>query len=108
MARFDRRFLSIEEQTVPVRTLDSFEFTPDVVKIDVQGAEHQVVKGAVETFRRADPITIVEAPTKELVDLFASLNMTAYALQGDSLTAKWRASTNVLFLSAKRRRQLKL
>jgi FkbM family methyltransferase len=46
---------------VEQRTLDSFELTEvDFIKIDVEGWEHNVVKGGVETIRRCKPVMIVE------------------------------------------------
>lgn len=108
MAAFDPAQLSIMEQTVEVKTLDSFDLVPDVVKIDVQGAEYQAVKGGIETFRRATPVTIVESPSPALVELFSTLGMSAYAFVRGALKQDWKNSTNVLFLSPQRRRELKL
>jgi FkbM family methyltransferase len=49
------------EITVPVRTLDSFGFEDvDFLKIDVEGFELQVLKGASETLKRWKPTIIVE------------------------------------------------
>lgn len=46
---------------VEVRTLDSFDLPEvDFIKIDVEGWEHNVVKGAVETIRKWRPTMIVE------------------------------------------------
>jgi FkbM family methyltransferase len=49
------------EVTVPVKTLDSFAFEDvDFIKIDCEGAELQVLKGARETIERWKPTLIVE------------------------------------------------
>jgi FkbM family methyltransferase len=46
---------------VDVRTLDSFEFERvDAIKIDVEGAELDVLRGATATLRRARPLLLVE------------------------------------------------
>lgn len=46
---------------VPVRTLDSFGYDDvDCVKIDVEGWELPVVRGAAETIRRCRPVVVVE------------------------------------------------
>jgi len=47
---------------VPVRPLDAIDFGErlDFVKIDVEGAEPLVWKGAVETFRRYNPVMCME------------------------------------------------
>jgi FkbM family methyltransferase len=45
----------------PMCTLDSFGFTDvDFIKIDVEGLEASVVKGAEETIRRCRPVMVVE------------------------------------------------
>lgn len=108
MAGFDRRLLTVVEQSVPVRTLDSFELSPEVIKIDVQGAEYKVVLGGIETFSRADPVAIIEAPSAELVGLLASIGMHAYRYAEGRLHDDWQGSTNVVFVSTTRRRQLAL
>jgi hypothetical protein len=43
-----------------VRTLDSFGFVPDLIKIDVEGYEHRVLEGATEMLQRA-PVILFEA-----------------------------------------------
>lgn len=51
---------------VEVRTLDSFDFQDvGLIKIDVEGFEENVLKGAVETIRRWRPIIYLEADRKE-------------------------------------------
>ena len=47
---------------VPVRPLDAIDFGErlDFVKVDVEGAEPLVWKGAVETFRRYNPVVCLE------------------------------------------------
>ena len=100
MARFDPAKVRIEEQEVEVRRLDDYGFAPDVVKIDVQGAEHAVVRGGIEMFREYRPATIVEAPSCELVAEFADLGMAPYYFDGEKL---WDHSgggwKNTLFLT---------
>lgn len=49
------------DTAVEQRTLDSFDLHDvDFIKIDVEGWEHNVVKGGVETIRRCKPVMIVE------------------------------------------------
>jgi len=46
---------------IPVRTLDSFELeNVDFIKIDVEGFETNVIKGAFETIRRCCPVILFE------------------------------------------------
>jgi FkbM family methyltransferase len=45
----------------PMRSLDSFGFVDvDLIKIDVEGHELAVVKGAIETLKRCRPVVVVE------------------------------------------------
>jgi FkbM family methyltransferase len=49
------------EAIVEVRSLDSFGFEKvDFIKIDVEGHESEVIKGAVDTIRRNKPVLFVE------------------------------------------------
>jgi len=51
---------------VEVRTLDSFEYTNvGLIKLDVEGFEEEVLRGAVETIARCKPIIYLEADRVE-------------------------------------------
>lgn len=58
---FEGRRISVERLRVPLRTLDSFAFA-DVthLKVDAEGAEYEVFRGAVETLRRCRPLITAE------------------------------------------------
>ncbi len=46
---------------IPMVTLDSFNFTHvDVIKIDCEGYEENVLRGAMDTIRRCRPVILVE------------------------------------------------
>ncbi len=108
MAGFDAQLLHVDSQTVATRTLDSFGYRPDIVKIDVQGHEAAVVAGGIETFAEAQPVSIIEAPDDALVARFAGIGMTAYRVANGRLERDWRGNDNVLFLSDRRRAALGL
>lgn len=48
--------------------LDEFSLKPDVIKIDVQGAERDVLEGARETLLRYKPVLIVECVKNGVAD----------------------------------------
>lgn len=99
MARFDPAKLRIDSQQVQLRRLDDLQLAPQVVKIDVQGAEDAVVRGGRATFTTCRPASIVEAPSPDLCAFFAGIGMQAWYFNGRTLAAhdgKWQ---NVLFLT---------
>lgn len=105
-AGFEREKLVIEKVRVETRTLDSLGLTPDIVKIDVQGAEERVVNGGAATFAASKPITIMECPAPSLVETMAALGLKAFYFDGQAF-ADWRMhTTNVIFLSDEHRAQL--
>lgn len=106
VARFDPAKLHVERVEVEVRTLDGYGLQPDVVKIDVQGLEHAVVSGGLETFRRCRPLTIVESPSAELVALLDGLGLAAYRWTGSALVRGDTSGLNTLFLTDERRAEL--
>ena len=49
-----------------VKTLDSFQLSPNLIKIDVEGAEMAVLQGSLKTIERSHPRLIIETHSKEL------------------------------------------
>ena len=82
----------MEERVVLVETLDSFQLS-DVgfIKIDVEGAELSVLKGAYSTIKKNMPVMLVEisssvivnsASRSELIGLFNELGYRVSRVQG--------------------------
>jgi FkbM family methyltransferase len=57
---------------IPVRTIDSFNFEPSLMKIDTEGNELQVLQGAQETLRRK-PQLVIETHSPEAVGRIQAL-----------------------------------
>lgn len=52
-------------ETIEIRTLDSFNLAPDLIKIDVQGFDYNVLLGAADTIKLYRPVIIIESETKK-------------------------------------------
>jgi FkbM family methyltransferase len=99
MVWFDPAMVHVDHSMVPVVTLDSLALAPDVVKIDVQGAEEMVVRGGMETFTKHCPASIIEAPSPALTGLLGDIGMNPYWFDGHQLRehdGRWK---NTLFLT---------
>lgn len=48
-----------ERWDLPVVKLDDLNLTPDIITMDVEGAEFEVIKGATETIKRCKPIIYI-------------------------------------------------
>jgi FkbM family methyltransferase len=99
-----------ETITVKTATLDSFldsvlpaDYAVDFIKIDVEGGELQVLRGAVQTLRRCQPIVVFEhglgaadcygTKPKDVWQLFADCNMSV------SLMKSWLKGAPALSLA---------
>lgn len=51
---------NISKETVDVITLDSLNLSPDLIKVDTQGFEKEVLKGAFNTITKHKPVLILE------------------------------------------------
>lgn len=54
------------KETIQVDRLDSFNLSPDLIKIDAQGYDLEVIKGGLETIKTYRPVIIVEVETSSL------------------------------------------
>lgn len=99
MAWFDPAKLRLDSNEVPLKRLDEFDYRPDVIKLDVQGFEHNVLLGGRKMFAEARPFTILENPSADVVNFFADLNMYSYVLRGNLLTRGQTSGHNTVFMT---------
>ena len=95
---YDKSKLEIRQQTIEIKTLDSFALKPAVLKIDVQGAELSVLKGALKTIIDHQPIIFLERPSEySEIKFLKELNYDGYILKGRKLIRS-DFGYNVIFL----------
>ncbi|QUL39361.1 FkbM family methyltransferase [Erythrobacter sp. JK5] len=104
MAAFNAHLLEIQRHRIEVRTLDSYDLAPDIVKIDVQGHEEAVIKGGLDTIARSQPVLIIEDPTEGLIALLADAGLGHFGLVDGKLIPGDLSQPNSLFLSDARRK----
>lgn len=78
LASLEKRDVNCEVVKVRVKTIDDFQFDDvDFIKIDVEGHEENVIKGAVGTILRCQPLLLIEIEqrhiTKPISEVFASV-----------------------------------
>jgi hypothetical protein len=57
---FDPAQVAITSETITLHCLDEFDLEPDILKVDVQGAESKVIAGGLETIDRSRPALMLE------------------------------------------------
>lgn len=82
---YNERKLSVKKVRCEVLTLDSFNYKPYFVKIDVQGFEIQVLKGAKNTIKKYEPILLIESIDEESKEFLKAFNYDFYNYHDGSL-----------------------
>lgn len=77
--------LDVEELSVEVTRLDDAlpaDYRPDLIKVDVEGAEETVLRGAMNVIARSSPVLVVEFG-KGAADVYGSTPESMYELMSD-------------------------
>ncbi len=61
--------MKFHEQKVEVKTIDELNLNPDVIKIDCEGDDFKILKGAKNTLERCRPFIVLENNEKDYLDL---------------------------------------
>ena len=76
--RFSHQRCSVEVVEVQVRTMDSMRLRPAFIKIDVEGFDHAVVSGGMDTIIEASPAILIEEPHEDTVTMLESAGYRPY------------------------------
>jgi len=79
MFRFDKRKLSVKEESVALRTLDSYELHPRLLKLHAQGAELAILLGAKETVLKHCPLLMCAFPKSEVTAILRKWGYSPYS-----------------------------
>ena len=95
--------IAVVPVTVPVRRLDGFDLAPTIIKIDVEGLELAVLRGAARTIERHRPLILLElsANKAEIIETMDQADYGCFAYANDRLTPANAATkaTNVIFVA---------
>lgn len=78
MFSFDERKLRVKEHDVEIKTLDSFNLAPALIKLHAQGAEPEILKGAMATIRRHSPALMCAFAAGQVTDMLADVGYRPY------------------------------
>jgi FkbM family methyltransferase len=98
---YDEKYLSLRNIDCCLTRLDRFELSPAFIKVDVQGFEHQVLTGAIDTIRRCRPVILTETPGPDVVELMEELDYLPYSYSGERLVPGF-GELNTFFIAAEK------
>ena len=75
--------LTVKEVPCELIQLDSFNFKPFFIKIDVQGFELEVLKGAENTLSAHHPILLIESISEEVIAFLKPLGYELYTFKNN-------------------------
>jgi methyltransferase, FkbM family len=104
---FRKEKLKIKKLLVEVRKLDDFKLKPYFIKIDVQGFEYEVLKGARMTIQEFKPTLLIETPGQEEISFLAALGYEPFIYKRSGFV-KGTSGLNVFFLSEETRKAVSL
>lgn len=98
MYNYQAKHLSMKAIKCPIKTLDSYDLQPDFIKIDVQGHELQVLKGASGTLKKNVPMLLIETPGEEIDEFLASFGYVPHKWEENQLVPG-KGILNTIFLT---------
>jgi FkbM family methyltransferase len=96
---FDRQKVHTVRYRVAARSLDSFALAPALIKMHVQRAEIEVLKGSEKTLDRHRPIIMSAWPWPQLIDNLAKLGYSYYGYKRGRFIPRIRGYMNWFLLA---------
>jgi FkbM family methyltransferase len=98
---YDAKELRIDEAICSITTLDGENLAPGLIKIDVQGTEGKVIRGALKTIERYKPLVLVErdAGLNEIRELLTPLGYAEYRVANGRLERGAQPGDNAILAS---------
>jgi FkbM family methyltransferase len=92
-----------------IGTLDEQQLAPYFIKIDVQGAEFEMLQGGATTLRHHHPILLIESPGRDprIAAFLASLGYQEFEFVDGRFLQRISRGTNSFFLTADRQAELR-
>jgi FkbM family methyltransferase len=99
---FDARELRIDEAICSITTLDIESLAPGLIKIDVQGTEEKVIRGAIRTIERYKPVVLVERSVgmNEIRGLLAPFGYAEYRVTNGRLEKGAQSGDNAILMTS--------
>ncbi len=91
MLRFDESKLSVAECAVECKTLDSYDLSPSLIKLHAQGAELDILKGAVETIDRSRPALMCAFASSPISEFTAQFGYRPYIYKDEKFVPESRS-----------------
>lgn len=97
-AWFNPKLLTCVELKINSIRLDSLDLAPAAMKIDTEGHELFVMRGAMETIRRHLPAILLERPAAEVFELLEPLGYLAFSFENGALHESRTAGADTYFV----------
>ena len=101
---FDPKHVAVSEQSCHLKTLDSLNLAPTFMKIDVEGFEHDVLMGGLETVKRHEPVIMIEKFWNDtrVFTLLAELGYAEVAFDGGRFRRQETTGLNAIMMTDRR------